>query len=126
MHRPRNRQFYGKRNGVSIWIVDGNTVRADFDADFTFGAHGYEYRFIPRDEIWIDNSISVEEAVFTIKHELLLRRLMSEGVDYDEAYELALAKQYAERDRHTRLARRHELSLPPVRYGVRDKGVKPK
>jgi hypothetical protein len=120
------RAFYGKRNGVSIWIVDGPAVRSHYEPDFTYGAHGLEYRFIPRDEIWIDNAISVEEAIFTIKHELLLRKLMAGGMDYDEAYELALAKQYFERDRHTRLARRHEAALAPVRYGVRDKGVKPK
>jgi hypothetical protein len=123
---PVYRSFYGRRKGVSIWIVDGPFVRGHLDPDFTYGGHGFEFAFIPKDEIWIDNSISVEEAIFTIAHEQLQRELMAEGWDYDTAYELSLAKQYHERDRHAAKARRHELSLAPVRYGVRDKGVKPR
>ncbi len=118
------RCYFGKRRGLSIWIVDGNRVRRDFEADFCFGSHDKEFPFIPEGEIWLDAAMSVEEAIFTLAHEQCLRSLMASGTSYDEAYVSALETQYRHRDRQSMLAREHEARLPAVTYGVRERGLK--
>jgi hypothetical protein len=118
------RAYYGKFQGNEVWIVDGNKVRRDLDADFCFGSHDKEFPFIPDNEIWLDASMTVEEAPFTLIHELVLRRLMAAGTSYDKAYTAALIVQHQARVNHEKRAKRHEDKLEPVRYGVRERGVK--
>lgn len=120
-------RLYVKRvKGVSIWIVDGPRVRQHLDGDFTFAGHGYKYSFIPKDEIWLDSAMSVEQAHYALIHELNERRMMAAGTDYDYAYPSALALELDERARQTKRARKHEKSLPKVSLGVRERGVKVK
>jgi len=79
-----------EREGVAIWIVDGARVRQEFYTDFVMGGHDGRYKFIPMKEVWIDNSISLEEFDYTIEHELLERKLMVEdGLNYNEAHDRA-------------------------------------
>ncbi len=68
---------------VKVWIVDGEAVRDLFFIDFVEGGHGYVYPFIPKDEIWIDDDVSREEAKFVLLHELHERNLMAKGWCYD-------------------------------------------
>ncbi len=63
---------------VDIWIVDGELVRDRFFLDFTEGGHHYRYRFIPPNEVWIDDDISPRERKYVILHELTERNLMAE------------------------------------------------
>lgn len=79
----------GKRKGFDIWIVDGAKVRRELFIEFFVGGHDQRYKFIPEGEIWIDNSISVEEAEFTIIHEIFERELMKQGINYVPAHHLA-------------------------------------
>lgn len=79
----------GKRRGLDIWIVDGAKVRKELYIDFVLGGNDQRYKFIPDGEIWIDNSISVEELEFTIIHEIFERELMKQGMTYAKAHELA-------------------------------------
>ena len=79
----------GKRKGFDVWIVDGAKVRRELYTDFLFGGNDGRYKFIPKGEIWIDNSISVEEAEFTILHEITECELIRQGMTYTKAHELA-------------------------------------
>lgn len=79
----------GKRRGLDVWIVDGVKVRRELYTDFLFGGNDGRYKFIPTGEIWIDNSISVEELEFTIIHEICELELMKQGMTYTKAHELA-------------------------------------
>ncbi len=79
----------GKRKGLDIWIVDGAQVRRELYIDFVLGGNDKRYKFIPEGEIWIDNSISVEELEFTIIHEIFERELMGQGMNYSGAHGLA-------------------------------------
>ena len=79
----------GKRKGFDIWIVDGAKVRRELFIEFFGGGNDQRYKFIPEGEIWIDNSISVEEAEFTIIHEIFERELMKQGMNYVPAHHLA-------------------------------------
>lgn len=78
-----------KSNGhVRIFYVDGNYVRNNIWPDFTEGGHGYIYKFIPRDEVWIDWENRSEWKPIAI-HELHERRWMAKGLDYEHAHDRA-------------------------------------
>ncbi len=71
---------------VKVWVVDGQVVRDLFFTDFTEGGHDKVYRFIPKNEVWIDNDVNQREVKFILLHELHERRLMAKGMDYDSAH----------------------------------------
>jgi hypothetical protein len=81
----------------NIFSVDGEYVRDHMSEEFTnFGQH-FRFRFIPRDEFWIDQERTPGEEEFFIDHMLLEHRLMAEGMGYDEA--LARADRLEMRER---------------------------
>jgi hypothetical protein len=118
------RCFLRSAKGVKIWIVDGPKVRQHLDGDFAFAGHGYKFDFIPKDEIWLDSAMSVEQAHFALYHEINERRMIAKSGDYDNAYPEALALELRERSRHESVSLRHEANLAPVRYGVRERGYR--
>lgn len=75
--------------GLDVWLVDGAEVRRVFYPDFIQGGNGYRYEFIPKNEIWIEESLPAEDRVFTLLHELYETMLMSGGMTYDPAHERA-------------------------------------
>jgi hypothetical protein len=75
---------------IKVFIVDGETVRNQFNIDFTEGGHGYVYNFIPKDEIWIDNDIEPKERRYILAHEFYEMGLMkNKNIPYDQAHKLA-------------------------------------
>ena len=80
----------GKRGEISVWIVDGATVRRGIYPDFGLSGNDLACHFIPPKEIWIDGQVSCEETEFSIETELAERELMVKGKSYDEAYEQAI------------------------------------
>lgn len=80
----------GKRQGVSIWVVDGYMVRKNIYPDFGFSGNDLAYHFIPANEIWIDGQVSCEETEYSIALELKERQLMVLGESYSDAYEDAV------------------------------------
>ncbi len=85
--------------GISAWTVDGRYVRKNLDEEFTnFGQH-YRFRFIPRNEFWIDQEHGLGEEQFFIDHLLVERRLMAAGMPYDDALGRADAAEKRERRR---------------------------
>jgi hypothetical protein len=74
---------------IKVWLVDGNTVRCLYKTDYTEGGHGYVYRWVPRDEIWIEKDLDRPELPFIVSHEYIELRLMRDtGIDYDKAHEI--------------------------------------
>ena len=74
---------------IKIWLASGEAVRDRFRIDFAGGGHDKVYHFIPKNEIWIDDSISPKERKFIIIHELKERKLMSKGRKYRDAHFVA-------------------------------------
>ena len=129
----------GKRKGLEVWIVDGAKVRRELYTDFLFGGNDQRYKFIPEDEIWIDNSISVEELEFTIIHEITEREFMKQGMSYAKAHELATQEElrarinktesidelkdrwYKTRESKPQEPRPQEIKTLGVNEGVRDR-----
>ena len=77
------------KDGTQIELVDGEKVRDLYDIDWTEGGHGLVYKFIPNDEIWIDDDVKRDERKFIILHEATERDLMKSGVKYEEAHKRA-------------------------------------
>jgi hypothetical protein len=87
----------GQRGHISIWIVDGTYVRTHIDEEFTnYGQH-YNFKYIPRDEFWIDKEGAPDELKFFVDHLLVEHRLMAKGMPYNDALNAADKAEMAER-----------------------------
>jgi hypothetical protein len=103
------------QDGFEICIVDGPLVRQKIYPEFLYGGNEQRYLFNPRHEIWIDNSISVEEYRYTVAHELNERNLMATlGYTYSEAHDSSLRLERAMRLADLETANRHEEELSKV------------
>lgn len=87
------KRLYMTSSGISIWLVDGKSVRSKFTVDFTQGGHGMIYGFIPKNEIWIDNAISAKERDAVILHEVNEMGLMKDGMPYHPAHRRSSLKE---------------------------------
>ncbi len=104
-----------KFEGLDVWVVDGPLIRRTIYPDFGFSGNDQVYYFIPAGEIWIDNSITCEETMFSIAAEATERRLMHEGQSYDDAYPAALARSEALRKRLGKeAARKKNIAIPKI------------
>ncbi len=79
---------------VKVWVVKGELVRSVFFIDFTEGGHDKVYRFIPRNEVWLDDDLGAGERKFVLLHELHERHLMSLGWPYPKAHRSASKIEY--------------------------------
>ena len=98
-HEPKyetlpSKELIREENGLKIYLVDGESVRIDH-IKYVAGGNGYAYDWIPKDEVWIDENQKDKpnDMEGTILHELYEIELMKEGMSYDEAHELADAKE---------------------------------
>lgn len=72
---------------VSVWLVDGSLVRSVYMLGFAEGGHGIVYSWIPKNEIWLEQSLKPEERAFIVLHELHERYLMlSKKMSYADAH----------------------------------------
>ena len=112
----------GVRDDISIWVVDGYKVRAGIFPDFGLSGNDMAYHYIPAKEIWLDGQMSSEETEFSIKTELLERKLMDAGLSYGKAYDSAINLNVRLRRDMQKIIDAHPpLVVPPVL--VRDSGV---
>lgn len=61
---------WGNNGNLSVVLVSGRAVRDDFDVNYTEGGHGRIYRWMPKNEIWIDDATSPADRPFNFLHEL--------------------------------------------------------
>jgi hypothetical protein len=71
---------------LKVWIVDSTLVRDLLFTDFGGGGHDKVYRFVPENEIWIDDDIPQGGRKFIILHELHERGLMAAGASYADGH----------------------------------------
>ena len=83
------KEFLREQNGFKIMFVDGQYVRDKLSIDFTMGGHHWVYGFIPKNEIWIDKSLTEKDVEATIAHELAEAPKMRKGMSYGKAHEKA-------------------------------------
>jgi len=103
------------KDGYKICIVDGPLIRQNIYPEFLYGGNEQRYLFNPKGEIWIDNSISVEEYRYTVAHELNERHLMAKfGYTYSSAHDSSLKIERKMRLADLLLTKEHEEALPKV------------
>jgi hypothetical protein len=103
------------KDGFEICIVDGPLVRQKIYPEFLYGGNEQRYLFNPKYEIWVDNSISVEEYKYTVAHELNERHLMAAlGYSYSAAHDSSLRLERKMRLSDLESAINHEAELPKV------------
>jgi hypothetical protein len=103
------------KDGFEICIVDGPLVRQKIYPEFLYGGNEQRYLFNPKHEIWIDNSISVEEYRYSVAHELNERHLMATlGYTYSDAHDSSLRFERKMRLADLETANIHEGELPKV------------
>ncbi len=67
------------RGDLEVWLVDGVYIRGHMDEEFTnFGQH-YRYKYIPLNQLWIDQATRSDEQSFFIDHLLMEHHLMAKG-----------------------------------------------
>ncbi len=74
-------------SAVSVWLVDGPLVRSVYMLGYAEGGHDVVYAWIPKNEIWLEESLKTEERAFIVLHELHERYLMlSQKMSYANAH----------------------------------------
>lgn len=74
---------------VKVWVVKGELVRDFFDINFAGGTHDKVDFFVPKNEVWVSDDISVKERKFILLHEIHEKGLMAKGKDYLSAHKSA-------------------------------------
>ncbi len=77
-------------DGTKVFVVEGKIIRDDYDNDFLLGRHGYVYKYIPKDEIWVEDEIIMDNEPEILAHELFEWYLMKyHDMKYKEAHKMA-------------------------------------
>ena len=75
---------------LAVYQVDGKMVKKAGHMDFVEGGHDLVYKFIPANEIWIDDLVDPDERDFVVIHEASEWLLMKYGKKkYDPAHVIA-------------------------------------
>jgi hypothetical protein len=94
------RRVIGKAGGRKVVLVRGRVVRDLAYVHFTMGGHIRRYRWIPADEIWIDDAVAPAERPAVVLHEQVEVDLMEDhGLDYHAAHAKASAAEASFRRR---------------------------
>jgi hypothetical protein len=91
IHKTLLKKYSGT---VKVWVVKGELVRSVYFIDFTEGGHDKVYRFVPRNEVWLDDDLASAERKFVLLHELHERYLMNLGWPYSRAHRSASKIEY--------------------------------
>jgi hypothetical protein len=89
----------GKVSGFKVWIVDGKYIRDNVEEEFTNYAQHYQFRFIPKDEFWIDKERNPGEEKYFIDSMLVMNRLISKGISISNAIKAANKVEKRERSK---------------------------
>lgn len=86
-HLLKKKQLEEYSGTVRVWLVDGSLVRSIYLLGYAEGGHDVVYSWIPKNEIWLEESLKHEERAFIVLHELHERYLMiSQKMSYADAH----------------------------------------
>jgi hypothetical protein len=83
----------------AVWFVRGDFIRKNVCEDFVNYGQPLHYKFIPKNEFWLDVENIPGEAQFYIEHLLVEYRLMKKGMKYESALKRAEIAEIKERSR---------------------------
>jgi hypothetical protein len=82
---------YCNINEITVWLINGEMVRDLFKTDFIEGGNSEVYKWIPKNEIWIEKNLKEKgEIDITILHEYIESTLMKYNrMNYNKAHPIA-------------------------------------
>lgn len=89
--------------GFHVWYVNGYWIRKHLDEEFTNFGQNYQFKFIPKNEFWIDQEHGKTETKYFISTMLIMNRLMSRGLTRKQADKIATLVEIAERNKSKRI-----------------------
>ena len=93
-----NKKFLRKENEYDVYTVNGDYIRTHNWVDFCLGGNGQVYKFIPKNELWIEERMDPEDYELTIFHEYTEANLIRDkGLSYEDAHEIAARKEKQKR-----------------------------
>ena len=95
---PYIKKINNPYKGFTVCIVDGGYIRDKLSDDFTNAGHHYTFKFIPKNEIWIDQTVETKEVPVLVKEMYIEHKGMSKDKKYEPAYEKGWKA--AEKERH--------------------------
>lgn len=95
--------------GFKVYVVDGIYIRKNINEDFTNYAQHYQFKFIPKDEFWIDQGTSRVEDKFYITTMLVINRLMARGMSHKKA--IAVANKVEKKERSAYLLVKNKIKV---------------
>ena len=57
-------------DGTKVYKVNGKYVRDNYDTYWVAGGNGFAYKFIPKDQIWIEKLEDLQDTQMNLLHEL--------------------------------------------------------
>lgn len=88
---------FSEVSGFKVWIVNGDYIRTNIEREFTSYGQHHRFKFIPKNELWIDKMKNLGEEKFYVKYLLNENRLMAKGVKFEDAVDKANAIERRER-----------------------------
>ena len=84
-------------NGVEVWLVDGDKVRAETKTDFQETGHDLVNPWLPPKTIIIENGPQPDELAIQLDHVASERRRMANGMGYPRAHLYATKEEFTAR-----------------------------
>lgn len=85
-----NKKLIGQFKDYEIFLVNGTVIRNQIDPDFLGGGNGSRYKFIPINEIWIEDNTAEADLIPYIVHEITeAYEMKNDQLSYQDAHELA-------------------------------------
>ena len=90
MNKPYVSLYANLKNGIKVYLVDGEWIRNNSNVEWIGGGNHYANpELIPANEIWLENGLTNKDADFILVHEKIEAGLMAKGIDYQTAHKLA-------------------------------------
>lgn len=84
MNKPYIKK-HSEISGFTIWIVDGKYIRDNIDIEFTNYGQNYMFKFIPKNEMWLDQERNPDEDKYYINSMLRMNKFLSQKISHREA-----------------------------------------
>lgn len=76
---------------VEVWLVDGDKIRKKYCKAFVDSGNGETYKWIPRQEIWVEQDMNPDDIPASVLHEYMEASLVKKKkASYDDAHLTAL------------------------------------
>ena len=87
--RSVRKRRIGTIDGFGIWTVDGEAIRNRIYQDFVAGGNEARYPWVPKGDLWIEQTLSPTDAVGVLVHEYVETKAMLRGASYSEGHDRA-------------------------------------